>query len=47
MTSRRFETAGVTHTSNEVMWKFGLFDTFPEVGTPVVSDFPDVEVDAN
>lgn len=47
MTSRRFETVGVMHTSNEVTWTFGLLDTIPEVEISAVNDFPGVEIDAN
>jgi hypothetical protein len=42
VTNDRFETAGAMHTSNEMMWTFGLVTAFPEVDISTDSDFPAV-----
>ncbi len=47
VTNDRFETAGAMHTSNEMMWTFGIISAFPEVDISAVSDFPQVDTDAS
>lgn len=47
VTNHRFETAGAMHTSNEMMWTFGLVSAFPEVDLSTMSKFPEVETGAN
>ncbi|MEE9231006.1 MAG: hypothetical protein V3U86_09900 [Acidobacteriota bacterium] len=47
MTIGRFESAGAMHTSSEMMWTFGLLDSSSEVDIAPVSDYPEVEIDAN
>ena len=42
VTDRRFDTAAAMHTSNEMMWTFGLVSGFPTIDQVAVSDFPQV-----
>lgn len=44
VTNRRFDTAGAMHTSNEMIWSFGLVSAFPQVDITTVSAFPTVLV---
>ena len=47
VTNGRFDTAGAMHTSNEMMWTFGLVNAFPEVDVSTVSDFPEVQLETS
>lgn len=42
ITNSRFDTAGGMHTSNEMMWTFGIVSGFPQIGDLTVLKFPPV-----